>query len=121
MLSTLGLALLAAGHVLPVLHFTFVAHELCAEHGALHHVESAKTAAPAKPSSSHAVTVANTGHDHDDCDLVAVSGDRAVLVDGVQVTAHVSPAPHRKPSLGARAAERCVALLDYAPKLAPPV
>ena len=39
-LSALGLALLAAGHILPVLHFALVAHELCAEHGALHHVEA---------------------------------------------------------------------------------
>lgn len=122
MASALALALLAAGYVLPVLHFTLVAHELCAEHGALHHVEAAKTDLRRAPASkSQAVTLVNAGHEHDDCGLLATTGNRAVLCEGVQVTARLIPVVRSKVSLRARAAERCVALLDYAPKLAPPV
>lgn len=124
LLSTLALGLLAAGHVLPVLHFALVAHELCAEHGALHHVEQPskpglERARSARPEATNAS--ANAGHEHDDCNIVATATSRAVLSERAEL-AKLPPAvtPSRL-SLRARATERSVALLDYAPKLAPPV
>ena len=123
-LSALGLALLAAGHILPVLHFALVAHELCAEHGALHHVEATKARVgrvQSARSEAAAKATANAGHEHEDCSVVATAGQRAVLGSRDELTALAPSSAPSKLSLSARAAERSVALLDYAPKLAPPV
>lgn len=124
-LSALSLAVLAAGYVLPILHFTLVAHELCAEHGALHHVETSRKgdlrrAVPAR-SESAAAASANAAHEHDDCGVLATSATRAVLEARDELRVEAPAVAASRLSLSARAAARNVALLDYAPKLAPPV
>lgn len=124
-LSALGLALLAAGHILPVLHFALVAHELCAEHGALHHVEARPKASLGRVQSARSEAAvkatANAGHEDEDCSVVTTAGHRAVLEARDELTVLAPPSAPSRLSLCARAAERSVALLDYAPKLAPPV
>lgn len=123
--GALALALLAAGYALPVLHFTLVAHELCAEHGALHHVEEAPRAergvAHAAPKGRAFSASAQAAHEHDHCGVVSTTAERSLLPSRVEVDAlHASVTPA---ALGLRSgvAQPSLALLDYAPKLAPPV
>ncbi|MFZ5893908.1 MAG: hypothetical protein ACOY0T_22795 [Myxococcota bacterium] len=119
-LGTFALALLTAGHVLPVLHFTLVAHELCEEHGALHHVE-AKSRGERSAREQGLRAAAHTGHEHEHCGVVATGSERAlapVLTAACNITRVVVD---QGPSVQARSAHASLLPLDYAPKLAPPV
>jgi len=122
-LGALTLALLAAGHVLPVLHFALVAHELCAEHGALHHVE-AKAAAQASRSLARGQAVlpaADGQHEHEHCGVVATAVERTLVPAAPQVSCRFIDANAASSPCAGREAHVSVALLAYAPKLAPPV
>jgi len=126
--------LLGVGHVLPALHFAFVAHRVCAEHGELLHSSGAAelasahgaragsaregSATPAHPASIFAGNGA--AHEHKHCDALALPGSVGAAV-ATRTSASVLPAAWEAHLPGqARAAHVDVALLLYAPKLAPP-
>lgn len=110
--------------VLPALHFTLVAHRLCAEHGELLHEAAGdeRLEGASAPSHDAALVPADAGgHEHEHCGVLAVPQSVAAL-GGDGAAAMVLPAPWAVclPG-GERAAHVEIALLAYAPKLAPPV
>jgi hypothetical protein len=116
--------LVGVGHVVPALHFLFVAHHLCAEHGEL--VDATSEAARAesareKAGSSEAVCVSGAaGHSHEHCEVFAATRAAAALAPA-PAPAQLLPAVELAPSQReAREAHVDIALLHYAPKLAPP-
>jgi hypothetical protein len=119
--------LVGVGHVVPALHFLFVAHHLCAEHGEL--VDATSEAARAenaqgareKAGSSQAVCRSGAaGHSHEHCEVFAATRAAPALAP-VPAPAQLLPALELAPSQGeARQAHVDIALLHYAPKLAPP-
>ncbi|MGC4095028.1 MAG: hypothetical protein QM756_45340 [Polyangiaceae bacterium] len=122
LLGVAALVLLSVGHVLPVLHFTLVAHELCAEHGALHHVEGKAAAESPRPAAPHSVVPeAHGGHEHEHCGTAATASERWLLPESAELPFFVSDSVSQQKSLSAAAGHPSVALLSYAPKLAPPV
>jgi hypothetical protein len=122
-LGALSLALFAAvgvAQILPALHFALVVHRVCAEHGELLH-ESAPVARQVAPAETSSV-VARDGvsHEHEHCGVLAASESSAALVPAAS---HVTAPSAAGASVGlgrARAAHVRIALLAYAPKLAPP-
>jgi hypothetical protein len=131
--------LMGAGHVLPALHFLFVAHHLCAEHGelvdavsdarSLDHAgraprEKAGSSAAADAEQAHSAAICRSGaasHSHEHCEVFAATRAAPALLSApapVQLlpVAQLLSAPGE-----ARDAHIDIALLDYAPKLAPPV
>jgi hypothetical protein len=113
-------ALLGVGHVLPALHFALVAHRVCAEHGELVH-ESAPLAAPAARSSEVSlVGGAPVAHEHEHCGVLALPGSLALPASWADTVELASTGGTATAVDGARAAHIGIALLSYAPKLAPP-
>jgi hypothetical protein len=120
LLSALLLFVLGSGYALPALHFAAVAHEVCAEHGALEHVHEVRGAASAEPSKDAAWATSESTHEHDCCRVLGVSPPSVLATTGalaVEVTLGLAPAA----ALCEAFANANVALLRYAPKLAPPV
>ena len=127
--------LIGVGHVVPALHFLFVAHHLCAEHGELvdaaeppresagaaERAASAEKAGDLSAANSAAVRVSGAaGHSHEHCGVFAATR-AAAAVAAVPAGARVLPALERAALGGeARDAHLDIALLHYAPKLAPP-
>ncbi len=120
--------LLGVGHVLPALHFVFVAHRVCAEHGELLHSgdlpSGGKTELLSKDiellSNDSIVQDSGAAHEHEHCDTPALPGSigadlAARGAAGLLPAAWASRLPGQ-----ARAAHVDIALLLYAPKLAPP-
>lgn len=116
------LVALAVGYVVPALHFGLVQHELCAEHGELRHgsvhsLDVARTSAHPVPAADSAPAFAD---EHEHCAVIATSPTAAANV----------PPPTSVPALAtetspgslcrAELAHVSLALLLYAPKLAPP-
>jgi hypothetical protein len=119
----LGLVLLlGVGHVVPALHFLFVAHHLCAEHGELVDA-TAESAEPAREKPGNLSASCRAGaaaHRHEHCGVLALaraSAAPATASGGVELAPAASVA---SPRGEARDAHVDIALLDYAPKLAPP-
>ena len=141
--------LLGVGHVVPALHFLFVAHHLCAEHGELVDAvaepgrgESAEKlrgepasadkagadkvgadkAGADKAASLAAVCVSGAAaHAHEHCEMFTATRAAAALAPAPSC-AQVLPAVELvSPAGEARDAHVDIALLHYAPKLAPPV
>jgi hypothetical protein len=131
--------LVGVGHVVPALHFLFVAHHLCAEHGELvdavayaggaessgaaqERASSSERAADGeKAASSAAICVSGAApHSHEHCDVFAATR-AAVTLAPAPAPAQLLPAGELSPAEGdAREAHVDIALLHYAPKLAPP-
>ena len=114
-------ALLGVGHVLPALHFSLVAHRICAEHGELLHGAASAPAAASRSSELQLVTDQHAGHEHEHCGVLALPGST-----GLPPSAFWREPPEVEVSLavgvvGERTAHVGIALLRYAPKLAPPV
>lgn len=110
--------------VLPALHFTLVAHRLCAEHGELLHEAGGDERLEAARAPSHDAALAPAdagGHEHEHCGVLALPQSVAAL-DRALAAVSVLPASWAAclPD-GERAAHVEIALLAYAPKLAPPV
>lgn len=133
----LGL-LIGVGHVVPALHFLFVAHHLCAEHGELvdaadsvatDSVATESVATRDQAAKGAAVAVSDAGarissgagaHSHEHCEVFAVTRAAPALAP-VPSLAQLLPAVELSPSEGkAREAHVDIDLLHYAPKLAPP-
>jgi hypothetical protein len=111
---------------LPVLHFVLVAHRLCAEHGELLHADTSQEGAspvaeaPADDEGqTHLVASAAETHAHEHCGVVVTSQPH-----GLQLGSPAGPcsvALQCSTEVGqAGSAHRSIALLAYAPKLAPP-
>jgi len=119
----LGLVLLlGVGHVLPALHFLFVAHYLCAEHGELVDAsgESAEPVREKPGNSSASCRAGAASHTHEHCGVPALahaSGAPVAASRGVEPGPGLCVASARGE---ARDAHVDIALLAYAPKLAPP-
>jgi hypothetical protein len=131
--------LMGVGHVVPAFHFLFVAHHLCAEHGEL--VDAGPDAAllhagapaPRKTAGGSAATEADqaapsgaicssgaVGHSHEHCEVFAATRAAPALTPAPAL-AQLLPALQPLPAQGeARDAHLDIALLHYAPKLAPP-
>lgn len=108
---------------MPALHFATVAHEVCAEHGALEHVHAgseheAEGVAPSKNATVSAA--ADSSDEHESCGVLGLSPPSALVAGGAlasSFTLELAP----KHALCEAPANASVALLSYAPKLAPPV
>jgi hypothetical protein len=114
--------LLGVGHVLPALHFLFVAHHLCAEHGELVDAatESVGRAREKAPNQASVDAGSADGHSHEHCGVLAVVAAPALPVASSSVTQRLPAAEAVSVAAGARAAHVGIQLLLYAPKLAPP-
>jgi hypothetical protein len=112
-------AALGVAQILPALHFAVVVHRVCAEHGELAHA-SAPVARQAAPAEASFVARDELSHEHEHCGVLAAGGPLAALVPAAaQATA--PGAAGFVVSVGRdRAAHVRIALLAYAPKLAPP-
>jgi hypothetical protein len=137
LLAWLLCALLGPGPALPALHFAVVAHRVCLEHGELEHVgvdaavsgAVASAVVRAPPATSEAGTDSGKaaapgrgnvdGHGHEACGVAGAAGHVAVLpperagVAGLELSCSAACS-------GAERAHHGIALLSYAPKLAPP-
>jgi len=120
------LLVLLMGHALPALHFAVVAHEVCEEHGQVHHsdgvdrvlvlgADSSRLAGEAQASAGD-----SGSHGHEHCGLSAAGSERVALGRETRVE-RGSPAAVSPNFFGRSAAKPSIALLRYAPKLAPPV
>lgn len=121
-------ALLGVGQVLPALHFVLVAHRVCAEHGETLHAEPARevSGSPvARASKSAEIELKSAPvlpeHEHEHCSVLGVARSAAAALASAPPGAPL-PAPwERFVRETERAAHVDIALLLYAPKLAPPV
>jgi hypothetical protein len=121
-LGALSLALFAAlgvAQILPALHFALVVHRVCAEHGEMLH-ESAPVARQVAPAETSVVARDGVSHEHDHCGVLAASGPSAAPVPAAAQATAPSAAGVSVGFGRARAAHVRIALLAYAPKLAPP-
>lgn len=126
------LVLVAAERVLPALHFALVSHAICAEHGELTHV--AHEAPPAKSANSASArttsvtarapawTAASRGspHGHEHCEGLACRETDGGVIGRAAGETRSADARRLETSGGQRSARVGIALLAYAPKLAPP-
>lgn len=110
--------LVGAGHLLPAVHFALVVHRVCAEHGELVH-DVVRTSEGARELDGLAFVGTEGEHEHEHCGVATGTGA------GLAIAA--SPASGSAPRASAglapgaeRGAHVCIALLAYAPKLAPP-
>ena len=106
------------GHVLPAFHFALVVHRVCVEHGEMVH-EVARAPARERELEGPAFVGQESGHEHEHCGVAAGTGT------GVAIAASAASAGPSLPIVGlgrgaARSAHLGIALLAYAPKLAPP-
>ena len=120
------LVVFGAGQTLPAAHFLLVSHRVCAEHGELVHEEHATAQADiAAPSPPEQRSTALNGlpsreHAHDHCSALAPLHSAGLALTE-QVSVSLPPlACARSAASVPRHAHRAIALLDYAPKLAPP-
>lgn len=125
MLAAALLALLGVVHIAPALHFAAVRHQLCAEHGQLHHGDGSDVRAEAVRDSSGDPAASQSApwveHEHEHCSALAAGCPRALA----PASSSSEWAWARRTLSGALAADTSakpsVELLCYAPKLAPPV
>jgi hypothetical protein len=121
--------LFAAAPTLPGLHFLLIAHVVCPEHGELLH-GSSSSAEPAasgrarllhKRRSAELAWVAAPAPAHDSCGVPAW-GNASGVACGALTAPPAALLPVEQLSAGIdRGAHRAIALLSYAPKLAPPL
>ncbi|MET0413557.1 MAG: hypothetical protein ABW217_19775 [Polyangiaceae bacterium] len=117
-------AVFGLAQVLPVLHFVLVAHQLCAEHGELVHADAGQDAAHASEqhaasSEAQLVGAAGESHAHDHCGVVGSGHAHGVRLTSPQGCL-CAPSYLEAELSSARSAHSSIALLAYAPKLAPP-
>jgi hypothetical protein len=115
--------LVGIGQVLPVFHFALVAHSVCAEHGELVHEAAPRAQGPQSetPDGPALVAGGDVGHQHEHCGVLALA--RALAIPAA--ARPEPPPPTSWAELQVAGAERSahvgIALLSYAPKLAPPL
>jgi hypothetical protein len=112
--------LLGVGQVLPLFHFALVAHSVCAEHGELVHEASPSAQVP-RSEFPALVAGGEVDHQHEHCGVLALTGSLAIPACA---RSQVTPRPSwaALPVAGVeRTAHVGIALLSYAPKLAPPL
>ena len=113
-------ALVGIGHVLPAFHFALVAHRVCAEHGELVHEAAPSADSPAPSDVPALVAGADARHEHEHCGVLALPGSFGVPASAPRAF-EVPPREQLEPEPGCeRPAHVDIALLAYAPKLAPP-
>jgi len=114
-------ALLGVGHVLPALHFALVAHRICAQHGELLHEAEPASAAESRSSVRELVVGQHAEHEHEHCGVLALPGSFALPPSATGRAPCPAGEPIASAEHGKLAAHVGIALLLYAPKLAPPV
>jgi hypothetical protein len=119
----LGLVLLlGVGHLVPALHFLFVAHHLCAEHGELVDA-SGESTEPVREKAGNSPASYRAGappHTHEHCGVLALAHASGAAVAASGRVGHGPALSVASARAEARDAHIDIALLDYAPKLAPP-
>jgi hypothetical protein len=110
---------------LPILHFVLVAHRLCAEHGEMLHADGREEAAShdgdarSADEQTRVVTSARESHVHEHCGVVVSAHSHGVGLG--RPCGSGAPVAEVTSTRGdARTAHTSIALLRYAPKLAPP-
>jgi hypothetical protein len=122
--------LLCLGPALPALHFALVLHRICPEHGELLHVGQADVApGAASAASEHAVdrgpalhassSPSEHSHGHDLCGVTS-GGAGACALPASGVSGALANQAVAACSVQRSGAHVSIALLSYAPKLAPP-
>lgn len=119
-LASLALfALIGAGHFLPALHFALVVHRVCAEHGELVH-ELASAPEAARERGGPELRALAAGHEHEHCGVPALPSSGVATAPAASVRGE--PLAWLASVAGSeRGAYVRIALLAYAPKLAPPL
>jgi hypothetical protein len=116
------LVLLGVGHIAPALHVLLVAHRLCAEHGEF--VDATAESAPAPrtlPDSTSSIQAAEgAAHTHEHCGVLGFWRVLGAPAAPRQFASLLPVARVASVAAEARAAHVDIALLLYAPKLAPP-
>lgn len=123
-LASALLLLLAGAQALPSLHFVLVAHEVCPEHGEILHADDgASSHAPGSTWRGAEVAAGSElEHEHEHCSVALRPGPPEL--SGAELACDASGALPVAELVAPAARERAhssVALLAYAPKLAPPV
>lgn len=113
-------ALLGVGHLLPALHFALVAHRICAEHGELVHEAAPAPVVAERSSGPELVVGEHAAHEHEHCGVLALSGSPAVALSATGRELRSAGEPIASDRHGELCAHVGIALLLYAPKLAPP-
>ncbi|HTV19015.1 MAG TPA: hypothetical protein VMG12_10100 [Polyangiaceae bacterium] len=113
-------ALLGVGHLLPALHFALVAHRICAEHGELVHEAEPAPAAESRSSAPELVAGVHAAHEHEHCGVLALPSSAALPPSAPARDARLAGEPIASDTQHERPAHVGIALLLYAPKLAPP-
>ncbi len=118
-------ALIGVGQVLPALHFMLVAHRVCAEHGETLHASDASEAVDfAGVTGGEAELLLKPSpeseHEHEHCSVLGVGRSAHALLRAGGSRLGSLGAEERLDVAGERAAHVDIALLLYAPKLAPP-
>jgi hypothetical protein len=113
-------ALLGIGHILPAFHFALVAHRVCSEHGELLHEAAPPARAAARSRDVSLVAGEEAAHEHEHCGVLALPGSLAVPVSSAATFELVSSDAAAGSPGRASSAHVGIALLSYAPKLAPP-
>jgi hypothetical protein len=116
------LVLLGVGHVVPALHFLFVAHHLCAEHGELVDVATENVVRTREKAPNQAAVDVGSpaGHSHEHCGVLALAPTPAAQAVSLGVVQRLPVAEVASRGGQAHTAHVGIELLLYAPKLAPP-
>lgn len=111
--------LVGAGHILPAFHFAVVVHRVCAEHGELIHEVAPGASVRERGAEGPAIVAADASHQHEHCSGIAVTGS-AVAIAAPGSSGHAPLGSLTETGGIERRAFQGIALLAYAPKLAPP-
>lgn len=118
MVSIVLFVLVGAGHLLPAFHFALVVHRVCSAHGELVHGEAGADA-PGREPDGIAWVALERGHEHEHCGVAAATG-AGVAIAPSAASGSTPPSAMGLARHGDRAPHVGIALLAYAPKLAPP-
>ena len=116
-IALLVVGAMVGGQLGHAIHYALVKHAVCAEHGALVHVDDHDADSSQLP--SHAVSAAPAGadHHHDDCLLAPLNDRPSSVVAGQAIATPQLASEHAQAAASAPAPR---APLGVAPKTSPP-
>jgi hypothetical protein len=118
-LAVVALGLLAGEHVMPSLHHVLVAHQMCAEHGRLEHVDAESRAVAQHEEGQQFTADAARGEHQEACGSIPASPPRAPLAASSTFVGGTT-APLRSPAARYRDAVSDADVVAFAPKQSPP-